>query len=220
MPASLLASIVLPAPGGPVSSRLCPPAAATSSARRGSSWPRTSDKSPSAAGGGGGGEARTSGRRACSGRFSASSASGSDRAVQTSRPSTTHASAAFCGGRSRRVSPRRRAATAIGRTPRMPLMAPSSESSPRTTVSSIAWRVRQPEVASRPSAIGRSNDEPALRTSAGARLTVMRWWGNSNPEFLMAERTRSRLSRTVASGKPTIVKWGSPNDTSTSMCTG
>jgi hypothetical protein len=36
----------------------------------------------------------------------------------------------------------------------------------------------------------------------------------------MAERTRSRLSRTVASGSPTIVKWGSPNETSTSIWTG
>src|SRR4029450_6279549 len=36
----------------------------------------------------------------------------------------------------------------------------------------------------------------------------------------MAERTRSRLSRTVASGRPTIVKWGRPNETSTSTWTG
>ena len=85
------------------------------------------------------------------------------------------------------------------------------------TVSSTARRVSGPDVASRPSAIGRSNDDPALRTSAGARLTVMRWCGNSKPELRIAERTRSRLSRTVASGSPTIVKWGSPNATSTSM---
>ena len=36
----------------------------------------------------------------------------------------------------------------------------------------------------------------------------------------MALRTRSRLSRTLASGRPTIVNPGSPNDTSTSTCTG
>ena len=37
-----------------------------------------------------------------------------------------------------------------------------------------------------PSAIGRSNDEPALRTSAGARLTVIRCGGNSKPELRIA----------------------------------
>src|SRR4029453_19282541 len=70
-----------------------------------------------------------------------------------------------------------------------------------------------------PSAIGTSKAAPALRTSAGARFTVMRWGGNSNPEFRMALRTRSRLSRTLVSGRPTIVKIGMPNDTSTSTWT-
>ena len=58
-----------------------------------------------------------------------------------------------------------------------------------------------------------------MRMSAGARLTVMRCPGNSNPELRMAVRTRSRLSRTLASGRPTIVKTGRPNDTSTSTMT-
>ena len=44
-PAIRCASIVLPVPGGPTSSRWCPPAAATSSARRASSWPTTSARS-------------------------------------------------------------------------------------------------------------------------------------------------------------------------------
>jgi hypothetical protein len=39
MPGNRRASIVLPAPGGPIISRLCPPAAATSSARRANAWP-------------------------------------------------------------------------------------------------------------------------------------------------------------------------------------
>ena len=73
-----------------------------------------------------------------------------------------------------------------------------------------------PWAASIPSAIGRSNDAPALRTSAGARLTVMRCTGKSNPELRIALRTRSRLSRTLASGRPTMVNAGKPNDTSTS----
>ena len=45
MPASRLASIVLPEPGGPIISTLCVPAAATSSARLAVVWPRTSRKS-------------------------------------------------------------------------------------------------------------------------------------------------------------------------------
>ena len=220
IPPSLLASMVLPAPGGPDSSRLCPPAAATSSARRGSDCPRTSARSPSDSVAGAVDLGAADRRSARSGWLRASSASVSDRTTQTSKPSTTQASAALWGGSRRRRSPRRLAAIAIGRTPRIPLIPPSSDSSPSTTVSSMSRRVSVPDVASNPSAMGRSKDDPALRTSAGARLTVILCGGNSNPEFLIAERTRSRLSRTVASGRPTIVKWGSPNDTSTSICTG
>ena len=40
--------------------------------------------------------------------------------------------------------------------------------------------------------------------SAGARLTVMLVGGIWKPEFLMAARTRSRLSRTAESGRPTM----------------
>jgi hypothetical protein len=76
------------------------------------------------------------------------------------------------------------------------------------------------EAASTPSAIGRSKAAPTLRTSAGARLTVMRPSGNGKPELRMAVRTRSRLSRTVRSGNPTIVMPGRPGDTSTSTDTG
>jgi hypothetical protein len=46
--------------------------------------------------------------------------------------------------------------------------------------------------------------------SAGARLTVMRLPGKIRPEFLMAERTRSRDSLTAASGRPTTVRPGIP----------
>src|SRR3954468_8533363 len=45
MPGSLRASIVLPAPGGPIIRRLWPPAAAISSARGASGCPRTSERS-------------------------------------------------------------------------------------------------------------------------------------------------------------------------------
>ena len=44
--------------------------------------------------------------------------------------------------------------------------------------------------------------------------------GNSNPELRIALFTRSRLSRTLASGRPTMVNPGMPKDTSTSTCTG
>src|ERR1039458_5332599 len=99
-------------------------------------------------------------------------------------------------------------------------MDPSSESSPRITRSAIWRRWTLPCAASTPRAIGKSNAAPALRTSAGARLTTIRWAGNSKPELRMALLTRSRLSRTLASGRPTIVKPGKPNDTSTSTWTG
>ena len=44
--------------------------------------------------------------------------------------------------------------------------------------------------------------------------------GSSKPQFLIAACTRSRLSRTAASGRPTIGIWGRPLWTSTSTCTG
>jgi hypothetical protein len=46
---------------------------------------------------------------------------------------------------------------------------------------------------------------PSFLISAGARLTVMRSSGKVYPELLMAALTRSRLSFTAASGKPTVV---------------
>ncbi len=59
-PARRAASMDLPAPGGPISSRLCPPAAAISNARLAVSIPRTSARSgifpPSASPAGSGGE--------------------------------------------------------------------------------------------------------------------------------------------------------------------
>ena len=70
-----------------------------------------------------------------------------------------------------------------------------------------------------PSAIGRSNTDPSLRVSAGAKLTVIRRTGISYPEFRTAARTRSRASRTPASGSPTTAKVGMPGLTSTSTST-
>ena len=61
-------------------------------------------------------------------------------------------------------------------------------------------------------AMGRSKPEPSFLMSAGARLMVMRVGGRSKPEFLMAERTRSRDSRTAASGRPTVEKVSCSDD--------
>ncbi len=54
---------------------------------------------------------------------------------------------------------------------------------------------------------------------AGARFTTKFFGGNWYPEFSMAERIRSRDSRMVESGRPTMMKLGSPRmmSTSTSM---
>ena len=51
---------------------------------------------------------------------------------------------------------------------------------------------------------------PSLVTSAGARLTVIRFGGNAKPSAASAARTRSRDSATALSGNPTTVKAGSP----------
>lgn len=51
---------------------------------------------------------------------------------------------------------------------------------------------------------------PAFFCPAGARFTVIRLTGNLAPQFFTAARTRSRASRTAASGRPTMSKAGSP----------
>ena len=67
-----------------------------------------------------------------------------------------------------------------------------------------------PEAMRIPSKMGRSYTVPAFFLSAGARLTVTTLTGKSIPMFLMEARTRSRASRTAASGRPTTSKRGSP----------
>ena len=195
------------------------PAAATSKARRPRRWPRTSRIS---------GSGRSLGSRATSVMTEAGSGaircsstpttSASDRTIPVSSPGTMAVSGAASGGARRRI-PCRRATSAIGRTPQVDWIVPSRDNSPSSSRSAYSRRDRRPLAASTPTAIGRSNDVPRLRTSAGARLIVTRWAGNSKPEFRIALRTRSRLSRTLESGSPTILKAGSPKDTSTSTLT-
>lgn len=53
-------------------------------------------------------------------------------------------------------------------------------------------------------AMGRSKAPPSLRRSAGARLITVVPCSSGQPELCNADRTRSRLSLTAASGSPTI----------------
>ena len=55
-----------------------------------------------------------------------------------------------------------------------------------------------------------SSPDPSFFHPAGARLTVIFLGGKEKPVFLSAARMRSRLSRTVASGRPTMENCGSP----------
>ncbi len=59
-----------------------------------------------------------------------------------------------------------------------------------------------------------------LRTPPGARFTVIRRCGHSRPDDSTAARTRSRDSRTAASGSPTTWYAGRPDETWTSTVTG
>ena len=208
MPGTRRAIIVLPAPGGPTIRRLWPPAAAISSARRASVCPLTSAKS--ADGRAGVGAVRAGGRRmAAAGSFKAATASGSESTGMTRRPCDDGGLGRV--GRRKQDRPRRPLAARPPRSAgrrgwpgcrRRATVRRAGRRRPRGAASTMPFAARTPR------AIGRSNDEPALRTSAGARLTVMRCGGKSKPEFRMALRTRSRLSRTLGSGSPTIVNDG------------
>ena len=60
-----------------------------------------------------------------------------------------------------------------------------------------------------PTAIGRSRPAPLFLTPAGARLTVTRRPGKVHPIDEIAALTRAALSRTAASGRPTMSILGS-----------
>ena len=94
--------------------------------------------------------------------------------------------------------------TAIDRAPRTGRRLPSSDSSPISMWSSVFLTVPMaPRIAV---AIGRSNPAPSLRKLAGARLIVTDLLGYPKPELSSADLIRSRLSRTAASGMPTVTK--------------
>ena len=128
-------------------------------------------------------------------------------------------------GRSRpgRRSPPHRAHAPPRRSPARPRRRERSRRGPARRPCAGALRAVHascPEAVSSAAAIARSIPGPALRRLAGARLATIRRRGNSKPQLASAARTRSRASRTAASGRPTTEKAGSPRWTSTSTLTG
>ncbi len=114
----------------------------------------------------------------------------------------------------------RRVASAKGSTPGTARSLPSRASSPAHSTPSNASTGIWPDAARMPSAMGRSKRPPSLGRSAGARLRVMRLvLGKSKPALIKALRTRSRLSFTAVSGRPTSVRPGKPFARCTSTCT-
>ena len=93
---------------------------------------------------------------------------------------------------------------------------PLRPSSPQKARPSPQSGGRSPVATSNPTAMGRSSPAPALRTPEGARFTVTRDIGQGRPLESTAARTRSRASRTAASGRPTMVNPGRPFVTWTS----
>ncbi len=165
MPGRHRASIVLPAPGGPVSKMWCPPAAAISSARLASDWPRSAARSGPRCGGGDG----RLGRRPTSTPWSTATASARSATVVTSAPD---AQASPVPSASRHRLPVRAATSAAPRPPTTGRMWPSSASSPNATTSTSAART-VPLAARSPRAMGRSYADPPLGRSAGDRFTVI-----------------------------------------------
>jgi len=138
----------------------------------------------------------------------------------TSMPSTSAASGPFSAGTTMVSIPLSIAASVIASAPCTDRVEPSRASSPASATRASPSHSSCPEALSSATAIARSIPGPALRRLAGARLTTIRRSGNSKPQLTRAARTRSRASRTAASGSPTIVKFGRPRWTSTSTRTG
>lgn len=230
------ASMVLPAPGGPVHRTWWPPAAATSMASRAvccptmsaRSWPRrpwavlpspvpraASPVPPVSVVAG-----RASGSWVSSGTGSSLSTAMSWRRLRTpstETPGTSAASAAALSGTTTWRQPASAAARTAGRMPRTGRTRPSSPSSPIMTMSVRARGSRRPAAARTALATARSKPLPLLGTEAGLRPMVSFFCGHSAPEFTTAARTRSRLSLRLLSGRPTRVKAATPG--SRSACT-
>ena len=196
-------------------SRWWRPAAATSRARRPTAWPRTSARSGASCTPGASAGAGRSGQGASPRR--ARTRSPSVAAPLTSAPRTRAASRASHSGT---TSTRGAVASASAIMPGTWRSEPLRPSSPQNARFSVRAGLISPAATRSPMAMGRSSPAPPLRTPDGARFTVTLRSGQDKPLERMAARTRSRASRTAASGRPTTVKPGRPLETWTSTETG
>ena len=191
-----------------MSSRLCSPAAAISSARFACAWPRTSRRSAMLSRDGGRRRAVANSQRARSRRVR-------DDIEQMLRDSDA---AARHEQRLRNVGRRhdhampgaRRRDCREQRAAHGPDLAAERQLAVQLAARRTAAARPAPKRAGcRARSAGRSARLPCGR-SAGDRLTVMRPSGIRKPQLTIAARTRSLLSFTTASGKPTIAKRGRP----------
>ena len=180
-----LASIVLPAPGGPMKRMLWPPAQATSSARLAAIWPRTSRKSTEYC-------AASASICAASTRNGRERFGGIDQIRRLRQrlhgedwmPSTTAASRALASGTTIIAMPLARARQALQTARREPGERCRRAKLAKEHALIEVFPKKCPWHPRRPSAMGRSNAEPSLRMSAGARLMVTLWaQGNQSRNF-------------------------------------
>src|SRR3989339_1441128 len=157
MPENLLASMDLPAPGGPIMMRLCPPDAAISRALLATAWPFTSEKS--------GPHPASSRNSAFFSHFSSSHFSSSQPTTdlrseaQNARIPDMKASALLAHGTTADDIPLFRDSIIIGRIPATGFRDPSNATSPaKTQFLSLATAFSDicPEAAIIPRAIGRA----------------------------------------------------------------
>ena len=208
MPGRRRASIVLPVPGGPASSRLCPPAAAISSARRARSWPRTSARS--------GTPAQhlevVVGRRRL--RRLVLAAQVGDGLAEVPHPDRLDAGERHLRCRLDRTDEMRQPCTPRSlRRDERPGHRAQAPVEPE--LAERCMPVERP----RRHLVGRGEHgerdrevepEPSLRSAAGARLIVIRVPGHSSSAAATLERTRAFASWHARSARPTIANAGMP----------
>ncbi len=110
----------------------------------------------------------------------------------------------------------RYAPRSAGSTPRTGRRAPVSESSPSSAVPSRASAGILPSAPSVATAMATSKAPPLFLRSAGPRFTVITYSARLVPICWSAARTRTRLSRVLASARPTRRKFAGPRPESTS----
>ena len=131
-------------------------------------------------------------------------------AIRTSMPGARPASGPFSRGTITRRAPAAARHSARARAPRTAAESTVQGQLTDQRERSAGGSPPEPRLAARiPIAMGRSRPAPLFRTPAGARLTVTRRAGKVRPIAEMAARTRAALSRTAASGRPTMSIRGS-----------